>query len=395
MFDEEPQGPARGQAQDLRSATSPRPSRRTSRAPRDEVGPRSPTPGQPVPSPTRGTRLAPRSPTPRTRSRRSPRPATRQRRTSRRPRRCQRRVPRRAAGRRPTPRTRPPRSPRRPSAAARWPPPPRASRREEGRQEEAVPPRSSRSGAGCLRVQEARRPASSRPTGSRPTPRRPPRPRRRPRRPVGPMAGSHARHRGRQRAERRRPAGANPGERSPTPPRSRTGDHAGQPRRGRRRRRRGRSPRRPAEPRQHVTRPSRSGCGRRLAGWRLRPPLRAAGRPGGARRPSRRSAPTTSNSQSMRSSRPAGISSRGTRHQPMMIACPSAARATRRATVSRWSRPVCATSTTSASGAASRAASTPPGRGASTFVISLGAVGHRLQPEPAQPVDRALAALAG
>ena len=81
----------------------------------------------------------------------------------------------------------------------------------------------------------------------------------------------------------------------------------------------------------------------------LLPPRRTATRSGPrARRGSRRAAPATTASRSP---------------------CPSAARARCRATVSRWSRPVCATSTTSASGAASSAASSPPGRGASTWVI--------------------------
>ena len=56
-----------------------------------------------------------------------------------------------------------------------------------------------------------------------------------------------------------------------------------------------------------------------------------------------------------------------------------------------WSRPVCATSTTSASGAASSAASTPPGRGASTLVIASARTAIRSQPELAEPLDPPLA----
>ena len=63
--------------------------------------------------------------------------------------------------------------------------------------------------------------------------------------------------------------------------------------------------------------------------------------------------------------------------------------------MSRWSSPVCATSTTSASGAASSAAMKPPGRGASTWVIASARRAIALQAELAQPVDAALPALGG
>ena len=75
------------------------------------------------------------------------------------------------------------------------------------------------------------------------------------------------------------------------------------------------------------------------------------------------------NSQSIRSSRSAGISSRGTCHQPISSRLSIGSSRQTSPTVSMWSRPVCATRTTSASGAASRAAMNPPGRGASTLVI--------------------------
>ena len=74
-------------------------------------------------------------------------------------------------------------------------------------------------------------------------------------------------------------------------------------------------------------------------------------------------------SHSIRASRPVG-SPRGTCHHRMMMTLSMGSSRQRSPTVSRWSRPVCATSTTSASGAASRAASSPPGRGASTWIIA-------------------------
>ncbi len=76
-----------------------------------------------------------------------------------------------------------------------------------------------------------------------------------------------------------------------------------------------------------------------------------------------------SKSHSIWSSRPVGISSRGTRHQPMLICLSIGRECHTSRSVSTWSIPVCATSRTSASGAASSAASRPPGFGASTCFI--------------------------
>ena len=62
-------------------------------------------------------------------------------------------------------------------------------------------------------------------------------------------------------------------------------------------------------------------------------------------------------------------------------------------TVSMWSSPVCATSTTSASGAPSSAAMTPPGAGRQHVGHLLRPLRHLLQAQLAQPLDPALAAL--
>ena len=95
----------------------------------------------------------------------------------------------------------------------------------------------------------------------------------------------------------------------------------------------------------------------------------AAGRRGGAPRPRRRSAPTSRRATRCARRGPSGISARGTSHQRMTIVLSIGSSRHTSPTVSRWSSPVCATITTSASGAASSAARNPPGRGASTWVI--------------------------
>ncbi len=82
----------------------------------------------------------------------------------------------------------------------------------------------------------------------------------------------------------------------------------------------------------------------------------------------------------MRSSRPAGISSRGIRHHPISSRLSIGSECQTSAMVTTWSRPVCATRSTSASGAASRAASTPPGRGARTLIISSARSAIRCSP---------------
>ncbi len=71
----------------------------------------------------------------------------------------------------------------------------------------------------------------------------------------------------------------------------------------------------------------------------------------------------------MRSSRSWGMSARLTVHQRMMMRLSIGSSRQTSPTVSMWSSPVWATSTTSASGAPSSAAMMPPGRGASTLVI--------------------------
>ena len=82
----------------------------------------------------------------------------------------------------------------------------------------------------------------------------------------------------------------------------------------------------------------------------------------------------------MRASRPSGISECGTSHQRMVICLSIGSSRHRSLTVTRWSSPVWATISTSASGAASSAASTPPGRGASTWVISSARTAIRSRP---------------
>ena len=179
------------------------------------------------------------------------------------------------------------------------------------------------------------------------------------------------------------PAAPRPTRRSPTPSRSRT-----------------RSPRPTTRPRS-----SRSTTVRG-AGARTTPssPRRPSGRGRHRRRPEReilrpvlarsrrRSAPTSRTASRSAPRGPSGISARGTCHHRITISLSIGSSRQTSPTVSRWSRPVWATSTTSASGAASSAARKPPGRGASTLVIASARAGHPLQPELAQPVDAPLAA---
>ena len=140
------------------------------------------------------------------------------------------------------------------------------------------------------------------------------------------------------------------------------GHHAGRPRRGRghRRVRRRAAPEGPKRGRAHeVSRDARRALDDRRT---------AAARVGcSSIQTSIRS--HQPNNHSIRSSRSAGISARGTLHQRMTIRLSIGSSRQMSPTVSTWSRPVCATRTTSASGAASSAARNPPGRGASTLVI--------------------------
>ena len=79
------------------------------------------------------------------------------------------------------------------------------------------------------------------------------------------------------------------------------------------------------------------------------------------RRSRRRSAPTSRTATRSGRRGPSGISARGTCHHRMTIRLSIGSSRQTSPTVSRWSSPVCATRTTSASGAASSAARKPPG----------------------------------
>ena len=191
------------------------------------------------------------------------------------------------------------------------------------------PPSPARSGSSPRSSRAASRPT----TGSRPTSRSPPR--------TGPRAGpgQGRRRLGPRRGDRGRGRGPAPGH------------HAGRPRRRRRRRRAPTSPppRRPAQV---------ASSGRRQLGGPV------------LRRSRGRSAPTSRTASRSARRGPRGSRRAATFHQRMTMRLSIGSSRQMSPTVSTWSRPVCATRTTSASGAASRAAMNPPGRGASTLVIA-------------------------
>ena len=85
-------------------------------------------------------------------------------------------------------------------------------------------------------------------------------------------------------------------------------------------------------------------------------------------------------SHSTRSSGAAGTADAGSSHHCIVMCLSIGSSRHTSATVSRWSTPVCATSITSASGAESSAASTPPGRGGSTLCIASALRANRCSP---------------
>ena len=102
-----------------------------------------------------------------------------------------------------------------------------------------------------------------------------------------------------------------------------------------------------------------------------------------------------SKSQSMRSSRPVGISSCGIRHQPICSRLSIGNECQTSRTVTTWSRPVWATSSTSVPRRGVQGRQHAPGARGEHVGHRLGPVGHPGHAQAAQPADRARTPLRG